>query len=528
MKRPQAVIFILLAITVTAVLFWRLGRDSVAESDAAAVAQEAASPVVEQLPADQMPAFARRVSHGWSEEIFVPEGAVAGVATLVFHPDDIDAAIEQLRLNGIAVEGVIRQLGVIKVRLDSESLARLQGLYDDAVELGYVYPVSVPAPVEVEAAGGIGTKPFRDGWLQAIGVTGDTSGLGAGVSIALIDSGVRADGIANDVIHMGGEPGGDHGTLMASFIAEMAPGAQLLDLGVMDTAGVTDSFSVAEAIVRAVDAGADVINLSLGSYGDSAVLSAAIDYAASQGVPVVASAGNEGYSTLAYPAAYDFVYGVTAVDANNRLATFSNSGSAESGVPDFGSPGVGTWVEFEGATVQASGTSSAAAITSAAVAVVASELGIDTTTAAALLQSTANDTGAPGQDVQTGDGTLNIERALESGKAGIYNLALADQYMDPARSNAGASVILITVENRGTETIPSGELLVQYEGRQEVFDIGSLQPGETAWEEIVITAVQAHLSGGTEVVSAVRTTDVNEVTVEDNVKGSVFVAPSDE
>ena len=63
----------------------------------------------------------------------------------------------------------------------------------------------------------------------------------------------------------------------------MAPGASLLSIRVADDNGSSDTFTLAQGILNAVQAGASIINISLGSYGDSPVLSDAVQYALSKG-----------------------------------------------------------------------------------------------------------------------------------------------------------------------------------------------------------------------------------------------------
>ena len=94
---------------------------------------------------------------------------------------------------------------------------------------------------------------------------------------------------------------------------------------------------MAEGIVLAVDKGCSVINLSLGGQESSEILKAAVDYAESKGVILVAAAGNDGFSEVSFPARYDSVIGVTALSPDGRVADFSNFGD---GV-DLAAPGVG-------------------------------------------------------------------------------------------------------------------------------------------------------------------------------------------
>ena len=84
---------------------------------------------------------------------------------------------------------------------------------------------------------------------------------------------------------------------------------------------------VAAAMVYATDHGADIINLSFGGSHSSILLENAVNYAAGNDVIMIAAAGNNGASTALYPARYDTVTAVGAIDQNLEHATFSNYGS---------------------------------------------------------------------------------------------------------------------------------------------------------------------------------------------------------
>jgi minor extracellular protease Epr len=76
----------------------------------------------------------------------------------------------------------------------------------------------------------------------------------------------------------------------------------------------------------------DIVNLSLGSTSSSSTLKQVVDKAYSQGVIVVAAAGNSGTSdgvgdNVNYPARYDSVIAVAATDSKDLRATFSSTGS---------------------------------------------------------------------------------------------------------------------------------------------------------------------------------------------------------
>ncbi|WP_413304064.1 S8 family serine peptidase [Bacillus sp. 1P10SD] len=107
-----------------------------------------------------------------------------------------------------------------------------------------------------------------------------------------------------------------------------------------DTGYMSD---VVKGILYAVDHGATIINLSLGSLNNMQALQDAIDYAESKNVLIIAAAGNEGKNQVMYPAAYEEVISVGSVDTNTlQRASFSNYGS----YVDVYVPGTGIWSTF--------------------------------------------------------------------------------------------------------------------------------------------------------------------------------------
>ncbi|MBI0577920.1 S8 family serine peptidase [Neobacillus cucumis] len=86
------------------------------------------------------------------------------------------------------------------------------------------------------------------------------------------------------------------------------------------------SEALIEGILYAIEKGADVMNMSLGGPCYNQAEQNAIELAWKNGVIIVAAAGNEGHERPSYPAAYNFVLGVSATDKNNQLAPFSNWG----------------------------------------------------------------------------------------------------------------------------------------------------------------------------------------------------------
>lgn len=120
-----------------------------------------------------------------------------------------------------------------------------------------------------------------------------------------------------------------HGTFVAGTVALVAPEARILPLRVLDSDGQGSVFAVTDAILDAVHADVDVINLSFGTDDDrrSPLLDEAIRTAEREGILVVAAAGNSATTVQHYPANAPGALAVTSTNvANNTLASFSNYG----------------------------------------------------------------------------------------------------------------------------------------------------------------------------------------------------------
>ncbi|MEZ4867665.1 MAG: S8 family serine peptidase [Caldilineaceae bacterium] len=257
---------------------------------------------------------------------------------------------------------------------------------------------------------------------------------GDGITIAILDTGVDLahpalvshlvpgyDMVDDDAVPqdesdaLGGGLGWGHGTHLAGIIAQMAPHSHLLPIRVLDSNGRGNTFTLAYAIDWAVDHGANVINLSLGAEANSNVLHAAIQRALDHGVLVTAAAGNLGTNAPQYPASYDGVIGVTAVDEHNVKADFASYGA---GWVDLAAPGVGitsTMIGPQGSGYASwSGTSMSTAFVSGAVALARQQMPTESVNLIAR-QFTGNvhniDGANPGYSGQLG-GLLDVGAAL--------------------------------------------------------------------------------------------------------------------
>ncbi|MFF9120427.1 type VII secretion-associated serine protease mycosin [Streptomyces massasporeus] len=133
-----------------------------------------------------------------------------------------------------------------------------------------------------------------------------------------------------------------HGTKVAGIIAArpakgtgfvgLAPEATIIPIQQNDAEGNGDVGTLTDAIRYAVQAGADVINISQDTtkpMKSTSDLALAINQALARKIVVVASAGNDGLGgnvKETYPASYEGVLAVAASDRNNERAAFSQSG----------------------------------------------------------------------------------------------------------------------------------------------------------------------------------------------------------
>ena len=162
---------------------------------------------------------------------------------------------------------------------------------------------------------------------------GTTSGNGT----AAISHGTSVAGLAGAATNTG------------KGVASYNWNTKLMPLQTLDDNGSGTTSGIVSAIYYAVDNGAQIINLSLGGPDQDPVVQAAVDYAYSKNVVVVAAAGNCGTTgdagcdglpapRMMYPALANHVIAVGATDANSAKASFSSYGEGL----DVMAPGSGT------------------------------------------------------------------------------------------------------------------------------------------------------------------------------------------
>jgi len=316
---------------------------------------------------------------------------------------------------------------------------------------------AAPNPYGGANGGGINVEPAWD------------ATQGAGAVVAVLDTGVayenyrvkrkryyRAPDLADtafvagyDFIENDTHPNDDnsHGTHVTGTIAQSTNNAlgvagvafrcRIMPVKVLDKDGYGTAQTLADGIRFAADHGAKVINLSLGwpvedgvAYEPGETVRSAVEYAYNKGVTLVCAAGNDGQGAVAYPAAYDaYCIAVGATRYDETRAAYSNYGPSLDLMAPGGDLAVdqngdgygdgvlqntfnpnsrntkdfGYWF-FDGTSVAAPHVSGVAAL------VIAQGVG-GPDAVRGVLQSTAEDKGAPGWDPEYGYGIVDAGTA---------------------------------------------------------------------------------------------------------------------
>lgn len=255
---------------------------------------------------------------------------------------------------------------------------------------------------------------------------------GAGIKIGMVDTPI-------DILHRSLDnskvrrveliPAGDannqkHGTAIAGVLIGqnprigIAPEASLYAVSAFssDPQNPHDRTSTAGLVAKAIDLciqeKVDILNLSFAGKRDPLV-SKMIQKAVDNHIIVVASAGNGGpKAEPAYPAAFDNVLAVTAVDEQESIFGRANRGA----YIDVAAPGVNIFTTSPAGTFDlATGTSMATAHVSGLIALLLSMNKQGVTPQ--LLEQTAIDLGLQGRDNDYGYGLVSVDRALAALRA---------------------------------------------------------------------------------------------------------------
>ena len=216
---------------------------------------------------------------------------------------------------------------------------------------------------------------------------------------------------------------------------------------------------LANAIIHAVNQGANIISNSWGSYVESALIHEAMTYAYSSGVLLIGAAGNDASSFKHYPAACEKVVAVSATDENDNSTSFTNFGEWI----EVAAPGLNVFsTVWDDSYAYMSGTSMACPHVTGVAALIWSRFPWMTRDhVRAQLRYTAEDLGDSGFDVYYGYGRVNARRAVEQNPP-QHDLVVWD-WQRPSYVRPGESVVVNgTIFNFGTfnETNMLVQLLV--------------------------------------------------------------------
>lgn len=222
-----------------------------------------------------------------------------------------------------------------------------------------------------------------------------------------------------------------HGTAVAGIIGALGNNhegvtgiawhVKILPIKALNSEGRGPDSAMVKAILYAADNGAKIINISSTGTRYSAALETAVQYAQDKGALIVAAAGNTGNgdNSVDYPAAFDGVIAVAAIDDKDQLATFSQRQSYVSmAAPGVDVPSTAWAGAGRGPYASQSGTSIAAPHVSGAAAILwALRPDLSASDITNALESNADKIAST--DPGYGAGILNVARAVASLRLGV-------------------------------------------------------------------------------------------------------------
>jgi subtilisin family serine protease len=379
------------------------------------------------------------------------------------------------------VTDVLPEINAVILKAQADKLTAIR-------QLAYVQQAAADSEMKTTPVETLATTNFAGGintWdLDAINVTDQGQGRvmaadGTGVFIGVLDTGLldnwrqyfSPERIATQYAKsFGGSDMGTiseqpnkwehdrdgHGTHVTSTILGynfngvavngVAPKATVIPVKVLNQSGIGSSSAVARGIVYFAQLKTGplknvplVVNMSLGGDDFDGVIEAAVSYAISKGVILVAAAGNEGAAGMSYPAAFAPVISVGSVTWNKQAQVpnwwFASDVAEPTDVNDFRpssyssralpgqdldvtAPGnriYGPYQTNNGAVGYAvmSGTSMAAPHVAGIVALMVQQNpGLQQHQVESLLESAAVDMAPAGKDIATGAGLITADKAL--------------------------------------------------------------------------------------------------------------------
>ena len=380
---------------------------------------------------------------------------VKGEVLVKFKKNITDNVKRQMHGNiNAKVKGVLSEIGIEVIRLPvGMSVGDGVNFYNNLPEVEYAEPNHIrrafldsPNDTYYSNQWGLSKIDVQAAWEKTTGTnTIIVAVIDTGVDYTHPDLSVAVDSTTgydfinddNDAID-----DNDHGTHVAGIIAAATnngigiagvaggwgavPGIKIMPIKILDAGGSAAVSYISTAVIRAANAGARVINMSLGDTQLPPVYSSteydACKYAYDKGCVVVAASGNgydsngdgiidtSGMEPVSYPAAYDIVIAVGATDSSDKRASFSNYGDDL----DIVAPGTSIRSTIRSSDyADMSGTSMATPFVSGVVSLILSkDPSLTPADVYTKLVESADGVGASGWDKETGYGRLNGASAM--------------------------------------------------------------------------------------------------------------------
>jgi len=214
-----------------------------------------------------------------------------------------------------------------------------------------------------------------------------------------------------------------------------------------DGKGYLELDDAAAAIIYAADNGADIISCSWGTYYDSQTIRKAVEYAYNAGAILVAAAGNQFTDEKLYPAAYEEVMAISAINNMGGAAFFSNFGDWI----ELAAPGTDIYsTTFNDSYGFMSGTSAATPFVAGVAALILTRFSdINNNMVRAQLHFSSDDLGETGFDIHFGYGRVNAKEAVELDQE-AHDLTIFEMTIDSIALVGKPVCVDVTVLNAGT------------------------------------------------------------------------------
>jgi thermitase len=348
---------------------------------------------------------------------------LSGVGSALQQVDGVGATVVSVKGSVPAAVKSIQSSGLVTYA-EPNYILKATATPNDAL-FGQLYGMQkISAPAGWDAAG-LGSFPSTGGVKVGIVDTGidqnhedlrgktvacaQSRGLG-GVLSGSIQTGSCADDNDHGSHVAGTLAGNANNSVGVAGVAFNSPLVICKALG--GPLGSGSTADVANCITWVKDQGAKVVSMSLGG-GDSTTLHNAVNYVWSgggaNGAVVIAAAGNDGDSTVNYPAGYAEAVSVAATDQNDARASFSNANADV----EIAAPGVNVLSTYnDGSYTTLSGTSMATPHVAGVAAIIwGKNPGSTASAVRSKLDASVDDLGAAGRDPSFGFGRVNLLKA---------------------------------------------------------------------------------------------------------------------